>query len=105
VRFFIVLAFEPALSWFVVPAALAGLAVALFLRSSNSDPSSARDEARPEIQISKIPVRGGMGLVFTAGTIAIFCIALPEARWFLALAIPAGIVVGVVLNYWHSRRV
>jgi hypothetical protein len=43
-------------------------------------------------------------LVLTIGAIVIFCIALPEARWFLALAVPAGVVVGLALWTWHSRQ-
>ncbi len=100
----LVLALEPALSWFVVPALLVGLSVALVLRSSSRTAAADRDEARPEIQIAKIPVKGGMGLLFTVGTIVIFCAALPEARWFLALAIPTGMVVGLALYKWHNRH-
>ena len=72
----LVLALEPALNWFVVPTVLVGIVVAFVLRSSKLADSQA-DQGRPEIQISRIPVKGGMGLVFTAGSIVIFCIALP----------------------------
>jgi hypothetical protein len=99
----LVLALEPALSWFVVPALLVGVLVALVLRSSHAA-DSAHDEPRPEIQMAKIPVKGGMGLVFTMGTITIFCLALPEARWFLALAIPVGALIGLILHTWHKRH-
>jgi predicted branched-subunit amino acid permease len=101
---FVVLALEPALSWFVIPALLVGLMVALILRSSTQTAPLRRDQAPPEIQIAKIPVTGGMGLVFTVGTIAIFCLALPEARWFVALAIPAGVVVAIALRSWRKRH-
>ena len=99
----LVLALEPALSWFVVPALLVGVLVAFVLRSSQA-PDSARDEPRPEIQMAKIPVKGGIGLLFTMGTITIFCLALPEARWFLALAIPVGALIGLILHTWHKRH-
>jgi hypothetical protein len=99
-----ILALEPALSWFVIPALLVGLIVALVLRLSTQTAPFSRDQARPEIQMAKIPVKGGMGLVFTVGTAAIFCLALPEARWFVALAIPAGVVVAIALRSWRNRH-
>ena len=99
----LVLALEPALSWFVVPTVLVGIVVAFVLRSSKLADSQA-DQGRPEIQISRIPVKGGMGLVFTAGSIVIFCIALPEARWFLGLAVPVGALIGLTLHTWHKRH-
>jgi hypothetical protein len=99
----LVLALEPALSWFVVPTVLVGIVVAFVLRSSKVADSQA-DQGRPEIQISRIPVKGGRGLVFTAGSIAIFCIALPEARWFLGLALPVGALIGLTLHTWHKRH-
>jgi hypothetical protein len=97
----LVLAFEPGLSWFVIPALLVGIIAALFLRSSNRAVPLSSNENRPEIQIAKIPVKGAMGLVFTLGTIVIF-IALPEARWFLVLAIPTGVVVAIALHAWRG---
>lgn len=100
----LVLAFEPALGWFVIPALLVGLLVAWILSSSNHPAPLSSNQSRPEIQIAKIPVTGGMGLVFTIGTIAIFCIALPEARWFLVLAVPTGMVVALALHTWHNRH-
>ena len=99
----LVLALEPALNWFVVPTVLVGIVVAFVLRSSKLADLQA-DQGRPEIQISRIPVKGGMGLVFTAGSIAIFCIALPEARWFLGLAVPVGALIGLTLHTWHKRH-
>ena len=99
----LVLALEPALNWFVVPTVLVGIVVAFVLRSSKLADSQA-DQGRPEIQISRIPVKGGMGLVFTAGSIVIFCIALPEARWFLGLEVPVGVLIGLTLHTWHKRH-
>jgi cytosine/uracil/thiamine/allantoin permease len=99
----LVLVFEPALTWFVVPTLLAGIPVAFILRSSQAS-RSEKDQVRPEIQISKIPVKGSMGLVFTVGSMAIFCIALPEARWFLLLAIPVGALAALILHAWHNRH-
>ncbi len=95
---------EPHLAWFVLPALLAGILVAVILRSSKYSSTDGKDQDRPEIQMAKIPVNGPMGLVFTVGTMAIFFLALPEIRWFLLLALPAGILVGVTLRLWHSRH-
>ena len=46
----------------------------------------------------KIPVKGSMGLVFTIGVLAMILFALPEARWFLALSLPIGVAIGVILR-------
>lgn len=51
----------------------------------------------PGIRIDKIPAKGAVGLVFVLGVIAMTLVALPQARWFLALAIPAGVIVALVL--------
>ena len=52
----------------------------------------------PGITMHKIPVEGGIGLVFTLGVLAMILLALPEARWFLALSLPTGVVIGVILR-------
>ena len=46
----------------------------------------------------KIPVAGPMGLVFVIGVVAIALVSLPEARWFLALSLPAGVIIGIILR-------
>jgi hypothetical protein len=46
----------------------------------------------------KIPVEGGMGLVFTVGMLAMILISLPEARWFLAISLPTGVIIGIILR-------
>jgi len=61
-------------------------------------------DPHPGIRIDKIPAKGGVGLVFTIGVMAMILIALPQARWFLALAIPAGIVVGLAMHFLHRFR-
>jgi hypothetical protein len=53
----------------------------------------------PGITMHKIPVGGDeMGLVFAIGVIAMILLALPEARWFLALSLPAGLIIGIILR-------
>ena len=53
----------------------------------------------PGIRIDKIPVKGPIGLVFALGVLAMILLALPEARWFLAL--PTGVVIGIILRLTH----
>jgi hypothetical protein len=52
----------------------------------------------PGITMHKIPVKGSMGLVFTLGVLAMTLIALPEARWFIAMSLPIGVVIGTILR-------
>jgi hypothetical protein len=59
---------------------------------------------RPQIDIAKIPTKGGVGLVFVIGVMAIFLIGLPAVRWFFLLSIPPGILVGGILYLLHRRR-
>jgi hypothetical protein len=56
----------------------------------------------PGITMHKIPIKGSAGLLFTVGMLIIFLIRLPEARVFLALSLPVGVVVAWVLR--RSRR-
>jgi len=56
----------------------------------------------PGITMHKIPIGGdAMGLVFTAGVLAMIFIALPEARWFLALSLPIGVGIAIILRLTH----
>jgi len=55
-------------------------------------------QVHPGITMHKIPVKGPMGLVFTLGVLAMILLALPEARWFLALSLPTGVVIGIILR-------
>ncbi len=52
----------------------------------------------PGITMHKIPVKGPMGLVFTVGVVAMVLLSLPEARWFLALSVPTGVFIGIILR-------
>ena len=58
----------------------------------------------PGIRIHKIPVKGPAGLIFAIGVIVIFLMGLPEARWFLLVSLPAGLVVGLALVLWHRYK-
>jgi hypothetical protein len=46
----------------------------------------------------KIPVAGALGLVFTIGIVAIALVSLPAARALLALSLPTGIVIAIILR-------
>jgi len=52
----------------------------------------------PGITMHKIPVEGPRGLVFTVGVLAMILLSLPEARWFLAISLPTGVVIGIILR-------
>jgi len=52
----------------------------------------------PGIRIDKIPVEGGVGLLFTIQVLVMILLFLPEARWFLALSLPTGVVIGIILR-------
>jgi len=52
----------------------------------------------PGIRIDKISVEGGAGLLFTIGVLALFLVGLPVTRWFLALSLLLGVVIGVILR-------
>ena len=46
----------------------------------------------------KIPVEGWAGLLFTIGVLAMILVSLPEARLFLAISLPTGVIVGIILR-------
>jgi hypothetical protein len=52
----------------------------------------------PGITMHKISVEGGAGLLFAVGIIVIALLSLPQARWFLALSLPTGVVIGIILR-------
>ncbi len=52
----------------------------------------------PGITMHKIPIKGPAGLIFAIGMVIIFLIRLPEARWFLALSLPVGPIIGIILR-------
>lgn len=46
----------------------------------------------------KIPIKGPAGLLFTVGMLIVFLLYLPQARWFLALSVPVGVIIAVILR-------
>ena len=56
----------------------------------------------PGITMHKIPVGGDvMGLVFTIGVLSMILLALPEMRLFLALSLPIGVAIAIILRLIH----
>jgi len=60
-------------------------------------------ERYPRIHIDKITAKGGAGLAFTIGVMAMFLIALPQIRAFCLLLVRAGILVSAGLYLLHRR--
>ena len=87
----------------VAPGLLLGLIIALTLHFMNRDVLPLREDARAGWgpNMSRISYSGAAGLIFTLGSMAIFCVGGPPVRWFLALSLPLGIVVGTVLHFAH----
>lgn len=50
------------------------------------------------MRIDQIPLKGRAGLLITIAVVIIFLIALPQARWFLAISLGLGIVVAAILR-------
>ena len=88
----------------VAPGLVLGLIVALVLHLINHDVMPTREDSPGPgwgPNMSKISFSGAAGLIFTLGSMAIFFVGVPPVRWFLALSLPLGIVVGAVLHYAH----
>jgi hypothetical protein len=51
----------------------------------------------------RLPLKGVGGLVFTAGILLLAVVYVPVFRWFLAIAIPVGLIIALALRFWHKR--
>jgi hypothetical protein len=51
----------------------------------------------------RLPLKGVGGLVFTAGIVVLAVVYVPVFRWFLAIAIPIGVIIALALRFWHKR--
>ena len=49
-------------------------------------------------EVAMIPVKGRMGLVLALALVIIVLVALPQARWFLAVSAVLGVLVAVILR-------
>jgi hypothetical protein len=52
----------------------------------------------PGIQISRIPVEGGGGLIFAIGMVLIVVLAMPAVRPLALLSILGGVILAPVLH-------
>jgi len=60
---------------------------------------------RPEINVSKIPVGGGVaGLMIAVTVVVIGLIGIPATRWFLLGSAALGMVIALVLRLASRSR-
>jgi branched-subunit amino acid permease len=58
------------------------------------------DAARPQINASKLVIRGGIiGAIFAGGSMSIFLIGIPILRVMFPAAIVLGVVVALILHF------
>ena len=55
-------------------------------------------------RIDKIPVRGGVGAIFTIGVVLSFVFGVPRGHWFLLFALVAGTFIACGLFIWHKPK-
>ncbi len=107
--FALVLATWPFFGEFTLAALIVGFFVALSMRSWNSEHPSTiavpEGTLRPEINMSKIAVRGDeAGLLFAVGSVVIL-LALPQLRWFLVASVVCAAAAGYGLIVWRRTAV
>ncbi len=58
------------------------------------------DTSRPQINLSKIPVGGGIaGAIFAIGSMLIFLLGIPVLRYVFPAAIVLGCAVALVIHF------
>jgi len=63
------------------------------------------DRLHPGITMHKLPVSGNaVGLLFAAGSMAVFLVGVPSVRVFSLAAIPFGLAVALSLRFFHRRH-
>jgi len=61
------------------------------------------DGRRPEINISRFTVGGGIaGLIVTVSIVSIGLLGLAPAKWFFGLSLVTGLIVALILR-WTAR--
>ena len=61
------------------------------------------DDAHPGINISKIPVGGGVaGLMIALSIVVIALVGLPLTKWFLGASLALGAVMALI-RWWLAR--
>ncbi len=62
-------------------------------------------DERPTINLSGIPVRGGLGaLALVVLLLAAMAAELPAARWLALVGTAAGVLLGAGLIAWRRRQ-
>jgi hypothetical protein len=56
------------------------------------------------LEIEKIPTKGILGALIGVGIMVIILVAVPAARWFLLLSLPAGLLVAAILHLLRRRE-
>lgn len=69
------------------------------------DIEMSEDEQNPQINIGKIPVKGGAGAVLVIiALLGVMLYALPELRGPFVIGLGGGLVLAVILIVWHKAR-
>lgn len=62
--------------------------------------------SRPQINLSKIPVGGGIaGAIFALGSMMIFLLGIPVLRYVFPAAIVLGLAVAVILHFARHKKI
>jgi hypothetical protein len=56
------------------------------------------------MRIENIPTKGVLGALIALAIMATILAAVPAARWFLLLSLPAGLLAAAVLHFLHRRE-
>ena len=57
-----------------------------------------RNGLHSQSEMARFPIKGRAGLAFTVALVVITLVALPAARWFLAISAVLGVIVAVILR-------
>ncbi len=64
--------------------------------------SNSRLHWGPKTQ-DAFPVKGAIGLIITLGVMLIVLIGVPQARLWLFISVPVGVVVALLLHFVRGR--
>ena len=55
------------------------------------------------MNLANIPAKGLLGGISALGITVTILVAVPAARWFLLFSLPAGVLVGLILQRLRKR--
>ena len=61
-----------------------------------NSPSNSDVESTPR----RLPIR----LIIGAAIAVILVILVPAARWFIAISVAVGLLIAVILHFWHKYK-